>query len=656
MRTTGNALRRFDRKSILLGSAALMVGMALSSAAQAQCANTLGAISLGGRAILPAAAFTPFAQGSSINSLVSVLNTSTSVFQAQTGSAFVSSPANVAPDTNGGGVWGRAIGGRIDTDNRSVTTVAGVGGSITCDTTTRNSFAGYQVGRDIAELNWNGWNVHMGATAGYLESNSRDVTNGSFTSNTQAPFFGSYAAVTKGGFFADAQVRWDYYNMRPNDPVAGLYDQNFNARGWTVAGGLGYNIALPNNWFVEPSAGFTYSKTEVDPLNVAGTLIQLTSPGLVPPATVQINDIKSELGRLSVRFGTNVTTQYAAVQPFITASVYREFAGDVTTNIRTNFGAGCSLVNVSIGGVPICSGGASTVQDLSSTVSTSRVGTYGQISGGFAAQLLNTGWLGYARGDYRFGENIDGWTLNAGLRYQFMPDPVAAAITGKHPIYKAAPVAIVAPVNWSGFYIGANAGTIWGKTDYTFVSNGAEVQPKYAGALAGGQVGYNYQIGKWVLGLEGDFDWSNGKGAAACPNGFYFTCETNIGWFATATARVGYAWERTLFFVKGGFAAADVKQQTYYNPSVFSGLSLPVGGVLAGSSSTATGWTIGAGAEYALNASWSAKAEWLYYDLGTERYTVGGNSLVDARERGGVARVGVNYRFSTWGMPVVAKY
>lgn len=652
MHRTGNALRRFDRKSILLGSAALMVGMALSGAAQAQCVNTLNARQLGG---LNPAQFVPLAQGGAVNSLVSVLNTATTVFQAQTGSAFVSSPANAAPGENGGGVWGRALGGSVETKNTGVTTLGfvnggAIGGNVTCNTTTRQDFGGYQVGRDIAKLNWDGWNVHMGATAGYLASNAKDKTNtlGTFSSGVEVPFFGSYLAVTKGGFFADAQVRWDFYNMSLNDPSNGLFGQNLNARGWSVAGGLGYNYSLPNNWFIEPSAGFTYSSVTVDPLNVSGTLVTVL-PGVSVPGTVQVDDIKSELGRLSLRVGTSVSTPYAVVQPFVTGSLFHEFAGNVNTNITTSFASACTS------GLPF-GGLACGIPELRGNLTTDRVGTYGQISAGFAAQVLNTGWLGYARGDYRFGENIDGWTLNAGLRYQFMPEPLQAALSGKGLVYKAPPLPVAAPVSWTGFYLGANIGTIWGKTDWGYVPGPGAVEPKYGGALAGGQVGYNYQINRWVLGIEGDIAWSNAKGSAACPNGFFFSCETRMDWFATVTGRLGYTWERTLFYVKGGLAVADVTQQTFFNPSTFAATFIPPNGVTNGSSKTALGWAVGAGAEYALTANWSAKAEWLYYSVGTDRYVVDNNLQVDAKETGGLARVGVNYRFSTGGFPVVAKY
>ncbi|EJW10637.1 outer membrane autotransporter barrel [Rhodovulum sp. PH10] len=637
--------------------------MAVSGAAQAQCVDTTPVLATFNNTPITGTSLLPLAQAGTINSLVSTLNTTTTVFQAQTGSAFVSSPGNAPPDTNGGGVWARAIGGEVETKNTGVTTLqsggAAVAGSVVCDTTTRQGFVGYQFGRDIAKLNWFGWNIHTGATVGYLASESRDKTlGGTFSGDTQIPFLGTYITATKGRFFADALVRWDYYNLGLDDNAAGLFGQTLNARGWSIGGNLGYNIALPNNWFIEPSAGFTYSKVEVDALNVSGTFFSAL-PGASLPGVVQTDDIESQLGRLSVRVGTNLTTPYAAIQPFVTGSVFHEFADDVTTNFAVS-----PTFSNALFGAP-----------LTGTLVTDRVGTFGQVSAGVAGQMLNTGWLGYVRGDYRFGENIEGWALNTGIRYQFTPEPLPAGPVGKHPIYaKAPPVPVAAPVHWGGFYAGVNAGTIWGKTDdWSYVGDTAASEPKYAGALLGGQIGYNYQIGNWVLGVEGDLAWSNAKGSAADPLGtdaaFFFTDETRLDWFGTVTGRLGYAWERTLFFVKGGFAAADVTQQTVFNlqgygnpvAATINGVSFgpytaPGTGPVNGTTTTATGWTIGFGAEYALTGNWSAKAEYLYYDIGTDTYTVDNGLQVDARERGGIARVGVNYRFSTWGLPVVARY
>ena len=123
-------------------------------------------------------------------------------------------------------------------------------------------------------------------------------------------------------------------------------------------------------------------------------------------------------------------------------------------------------------------------------ITTSRLGTYGQFGLGTAAAIINTGWLGYARVDYKTGEDIEGWNFNAGLRYQFTPEQRGSVKDGFGPAVYA--------YNWTGPYIGLSVGAIaWGHEDWTFTSNNATVDGLgYAGALVGGQIGYNLQVGQ----------------------------------------------------------------------------------------------------------------------------------------------------------------
>ena len=69
----------------------------------------------------------------------------------------------------------------------------------------------------------------------------------------------------------------------------------------------------------------------------------------------------------------------------------------------------------------------------------------------------------------------------------------------------------------------------------TFLDDGATTDPRFAGFLGGGEIGYNYQVGKWVFGLEGDLAWTNAHGARPCPIGFFANCEINMNWLSTAT-------------------------------------------------------------------------------------------------------------------------
>ena len=634
-----------SRKAVLLGGSALTLALFASSAAQAQCTGSVGAG--GGVGPIPPVFIDPIAAGaaSSINSMISVLNTTTTAFLNQT-NAFIGAPPNPPPGTMGGGVWGRGIGGRIDTNSTGIATVDGVPGNVTCNTTTRTEFTGYQGGVDIARLNVGGWNVHGGVTAGYVEMSAQDRTpgQGSFSGQFQVPFVGIYGAATLGGFFIDAQLRGDFFQNSMTDPVNGVFGQNFNSRGIAFSANAGYNYGFGNGWFVEPSAGFVWSNVENDPLNISGSLVLLNSPLFGPPGTLQIGDVESLLGRLSLRVGTNFNAGNFLLQPFATASILHEFADDVQSTYTTCFGA------VLLG--PCGSLAVIGIPEATAHLTSSRVGTYGQFALGMAALVPNTGWLGYVRGDYRTGDNIEGWSLNGGLRYQFTPELLAAPV-GKGIVTKAPPVPVVAPYNWTGFYVGGHVGTTWGDFDAVFGPLD-RVGPEFGGALAGGQGGFNYQVGNIVFGLEADGAWSNARGARPCPSfgiatDFFFTCDSDINSLFTLTGRVGMTYERALFYVKGGLASGEVDFAARFNPGTQPLFILPDPGlrILTGKE-TQTGFTVGAGFEFGITRNVSAKAEYLYYNLGTDRFDVSGLP-VDVETTGNLVRVGVNYRFT--GLP-----
>jgi opacity protein-like surface antigen len=632
----------------IIGGFAVLMAMSASSAAMAQCTGTGAAAALGPR-------FAPFAAGGAINTLISSINTANTAFLTQT-TAFIGAPGNPVPNQEGGGVWARAIGGEITTKNTSTSTYALGGattprvplsGSLSCDTTTQLQFAGTQVGTDMARLNWGGWNVHVGSMAGYLGAKASDKTGagplnpaGTLVNTLEVPFAGVYAAATYGGFFIDGQVRFDFFQNSINDPVAnGLFNQRVDARGVAFTGNVGYNIPLQNNWFIEPSAGIVVSEVRVDPLNASGTYILANNAGVSLPNTTQINTITSTLGRLSLRGGTTIVTDKMVWQPFATASVYHEFGSTVKSTYTESPQFEALLP-------PIISG----------NLSTSTLGTYGQFGLGIAGQVVGTGWVGYLRGDYRTGNKIDGYSLNGGLRYQFTPDGVPMSPKG---LITKAPM-MAAAYNWTGFYIGGHFGALNGSTRWNF-ANGTTTNPRFAGALAGGQIGYDWQTGKWVFGVEGMMGWTNAKGGRACPNGLLFTCQTDQNWYGTATARVGYAlWDRAIVYIKGGAAFAEEEASFRCNTDSQPLFRVALAGCPGGSTtSTKVGWTIGYGTEFALSRNWTVKGESSYFDLGRKAYAIpqpGGAAIpVDIRSHGFVSTIGLNYRFNTTG-PLVAKY
>lgn len=185
--------------------------------------------------------------------------------------------------------------------------------------------------------------------------------------------------------------------------------------------------------------------------------------------------------------------------------------------------------------------------------------------------------------------------------------PAAAAdLSGRYP---PAPYAAPAPVStWTGFYIGANVGYGWGSS--AFGSPG--------GAIGGLQAGYNWQFGSpFVLGVETDFQFS---GISGGPYG--------LDYFGTIRARAGYAIDRVLVYATGGFAYGQGSLDAF-------GLS---------SSATQTGWTLGAGAEFAFDRNWSARAEYLYVDLGSATLPTVLGPIATGLDAN-ILRAGVNFRF-----------
>ena len=627
-------------KSAILAAGALALTLFSGSTAQAQCTPVgLNATPLG-PVVTQAAGMAVTNVSASVGALVSAINSVDTAFLTQS-SAFIGSPANPQPDQQGGGVWARGVGGHL---TYGTTATAGnisfggpVSGNIICNTRTIEDFGGVQLGTDIARLNVNGWNLHGGLTIGYLGSNVKDGTPDlnpptNFRDNLQIPFVGIYGAASYGGFLVDGQVRGDFFQNEVSDDNHGLAGQRFDARGISVSGNVAYNQQLGNNWFVEPSAGINWSTTHVDALNVPGTGVLGTpvGPGFVPPWVLTVNDIESTLGRLSARAGTTVTSGNVVWQPFVSTGVFHEFQGEVTSNLMSNF----SAISVPL-------------PTLSSTVSTGSLGTYGQFGLGIAMRTIDIGWVGYLRADYRTGDSIEGWSVNGGLRYQFVPAP---AVRGSEPliaktIYKAPPAQ--ATYNWTGLYIGALLGADWGSTNWTFTDDGGTTNPRFAGLLGGGEIGYNYQAGKWVFGIESDAGETNARGARPCPTGFFYNCEINTNWLATATARVGYAyWDRVLVYAKGGAAIAQDRAESWCN--TVSQPTIPAAG-LAGcpsqsDSKVKAGLTVGFGSEFGLSQNVSVKSEIMYFDLGSDRYNIAGIPT-DIQRNGFISTVGLHFRF-----------
>jgi outer membrane immunogenic protein len=190
-----------------------------------------------------------------------------------------------------------------------------------------------------------------------------------------------------------------------------------------------------------------------------------------------------------------------------------------------------------------------------------------------------------------------------------------------------APAYVPAYYNWTGFYLGLNAGGGFGRSRWDGIPTNSF---NTSGALVGGTAGYNWQYGQAVLGLEGDADWSGISGTTNvnCPLG----CKTSNNWLSTIRGRLGYAGDRWMPYVTGGAAFGDIKASI---PG-FSSID-----------TTKAGWTVGAGLEFAIAGPWTAKVEYLYVDLGNANCGIAcsGISPDNVSLKENIVRGGINYRF-----------
>jgi outer membrane immunogenic protein len=203
---------------------------------------------------------------------------------------------------------------------------------------------------------------------------------------------------------------------------------------------------------------------------------------------------------------------------------------------------------------------------------------------------------------------------------------ISAASAADLPLRAAppAPVIAAAPIfTWTGFYVGVNAGYGWSDDDFDAVDFADDEDD--GGFVGGAQIGYNYQIGSFVVGLEGDIQYADfGRDGV-----FNFEDEDgdilegefeSSDWFGTVRARAGVAFGQALIYGTGGFAFAD----------------------------DATGWTVGGGLEYAFTNNLSAKIEGLYVNLENDDdfdFDIDG---FDGETDFGVVRAGLNFRFGTY--------
>lgn len=209
--------------------------------------------------------------------------------------------------------------------------------------------------------------------------------------------------------------------------------------------------------------------------------------------------------------------------------------------------------------------------------------------------------------------------------------------------------------SWAGPYLGAFAGSTAGSTPWhAGWLDPDKLSPDFAGYLAGAHAGYNFQTGRVVWGAEADYGFSNAHGAKLCVESVQLDCRTNLDTLGSLTARIGYSWGRALFYAKGGWAFGEVKEgEQVIQPIPSHWGSGPHD--TATSTSWENGWTAGGGMEFALTGRWSAKAEYMHYELSKKPFVVGASTdfdtgtatriKVDADTAGDRVVAGVTYHF-----------
>lgn len=268
------------------------------------------------------------------------------------------------------------------------------------------------------------------------------------------------------------------------------------------------------------------------------------------------------------------------------------------------------------------------------------------------------------------------------------------------PVYKAAPAIVPAQFSWTGFYIGGHAGAARGRAETDgyagdlfppFLTTPPGAVPLLvlglAGTLpatsaqntswlAGGQIGYNWQAGAFVFGVEADASGTGLRMTGITSNTRFpgtatsqvvtLTTTTDIDWMASFRGRLGLAAGRALFYVTGGGAVADIDVANGVTLVNGPGIAIPAGAFaspLISSSTTRFGWTVGAGIEWAFADQWSLAGEYRYSDFG--RVTTGfsipdglgtafANGTTSTRVKVDQATLRLNYRFGAG--PVVARY
>ncbi|RTL49748.1 MAG: porin family protein [Bradyrhizobiaceae bacterium] len=243
------------------------------------------------------------------------------------------------------------------------------------------------------------------------------------------------------------------------------------------------------------------------------------------------------------------------------------------------------------------------------------------------------------------------------MKKQWLTGAALAALTVATPALAAPPTPMQTVYNWTGFYVGGNAGYSWGHASTTVQDSGLSdfnnptgtftSKQNVDGFIGGGQFGYNWQAGPaWVYGFETDFQGSAEKGSSfGCDTEGCQTHSTKLSWFGTTRIRLGaLVTPTTLVYATGGFAYGELKTSFAYGPGFFDNFTVS-------NSQVKFGTAFGAGIESAIGLSnWTWKVEYLHLDFGsmsgsTFESSTGNTLNWNAKFSDDIVRGGINYRF-----------
>ncbi|WP_315742277.1 MULTISPECIES: outer membrane protein [unclassified Bradyrhizobium] len=233
--------------------------------------------------------------------------------------------------------------------------------------------------------------------------------------------------------------------------------------------------------------------------------------------------------------------------------------------------------------------------------------------------------------------------------------PASAADLAARPYTKAPPLAAPLPPTWAGFYIGVQGGGGWGRSKETFF--GAPNTAIFvgtqsyntSGGFVGGVAGYNWQFGNYLIGIEGDYHWSDISGRSGVVNaGLGDTYFTKLRSFGDIKGRAGWANGPWLLFISGGAAVGDLQHR--YDAALNGGAANSFS-----QNDWRWGWTVGAGGEYMFAPNWSAKLEYNFIDFGksTIQYSPVPTNRSEWKDTVHTVKAGIIWHFNG---PVIAKY